>query len=127
MFFFFSSRRRHTRLQGDWSSDVCSSDLDAVGDRSAAGAARGRANIGGDHRSGSGRNFTVQPGAAIHGLRRNRAERTLQWKIHAQKWHYKNGERASAEDRGGIGLVLPPSAERGNHAAPPAGKSKRRN
>src|SRR5205807_5613553 len=23
----FSSRRRHTRLQGDWSSDVCSSDL----------------------------------------------------------------------------------------------------
>src|SRR5205807_7201179 len=40
--FFFSSRRRHTRLQGDWSSDVCSSDLqdrraveveDDVGDR----------------------------------------------------------------------------------------------
>src|SRR5256885_10147461 len=27
LFFFFSSRRRHTRLQGDWSSDVCSSDL----------------------------------------------------------------------------------------------------
>src|SRR5688500_20001338 len=27
MTFFFSSRRRHTRLQGDWSSDVCSSDL----------------------------------------------------------------------------------------------------
>src|SRR5256885_7779024 len=26
-YFFFSSRRRHTRLQGDWSSDVCSSDL----------------------------------------------------------------------------------------------------
>src|SRR4051794_35563932 len=30
-FFFFSSRRRHTRWTGDWSSDVCSSDLgDAV-------------------------------------------------------------------------------------------------
>src|SRR5437763_13916750 len=28
--FFFSSRRRHTRYIGDWSSDVCSSDLDAV-------------------------------------------------------------------------------------------------
>src|SRR6478735_9462564 len=27
--FFFSSRRLHTRLQGDWSSDVCSSDLGA--------------------------------------------------------------------------------------------------
>src|SRR5699024_11791392 len=27
--FFFSSRRRHTRSKRDWSSDVCSSDLDA--------------------------------------------------------------------------------------------------
>src|SRR6266576_7005568 len=27
MFFFFSSRRRHTRSLRDWSSDVCSSDL----------------------------------------------------------------------------------------------------
>src|SRR5690348_10731781 len=27
--FFFSSRRRHTRWTGDWSSDVCSSDLEA--------------------------------------------------------------------------------------------------
>src|SRR2546426_12134755 len=30
LFFFFSSRRRHTRLQGDWSSDVCSSDLSVL-------------------------------------------------------------------------------------------------
>src|SRR5207248_9714230 len=29
-FFFFSSRRRHTRSYGDWSSDVCSSDLDLL-------------------------------------------------------------------------------------------------
>src|SRR5438046_9243599 len=29
MLFFFSSRRRHTRLVSDWSSDVCSSDLQA--------------------------------------------------------------------------------------------------
>src|SRR6266487_5284550 len=29
-FFFFSSRRRHTRWTGDWSSDVCSSDLTFV-------------------------------------------------------------------------------------------------
>src|SRR2546427_9556816 len=27
MLFFFSSRRRHTRFDCDWSSDVCSSDL----------------------------------------------------------------------------------------------------
>src|SRR5215213_4892243 len=31
-FFFFSSRRRHTRLVSDWSSDVCSSDLDVEHD-----------------------------------------------------------------------------------------------
>src|SRR5260370_30819790 len=29
-FFFFSSRRRHTRFKCDWSSDVCSSDLDVL-------------------------------------------------------------------------------------------------
>src|SRR5690606_41888453 len=28
--FFFSSRRRHTRFSRDWSSDVCSSDLEIV-------------------------------------------------------------------------------------------------
>src|SRR5690606_40273896 len=27
LYFFFSSRRRHTRFSRDWSSDVCSSDL----------------------------------------------------------------------------------------------------
>src|SRR5690554_7154212 len=30
-FFFFSSRRRHTRCGRDWSSDVCSSDLSHLG------------------------------------------------------------------------------------------------
>src|SRR5690625_6933606 len=30
LFFFFSSRRRHTRWPRDWSSDVCSSDLDIL-------------------------------------------------------------------------------------------------
>src|SRR5690625_6748269 len=31
LFFFFSSRRRHTRWPRDWSSDVCSSDLVGYG------------------------------------------------------------------------------------------------
>src|SRR5215210_6912051 len=31
VFFFFSSRSRHTSYIGDWSSDVCSSDLDGPG------------------------------------------------------------------------------------------------
>src|SRR2546421_723746 len=43
-FFFFSSRRRHTRSDRDWSSDVCSSDLKQLGATVADGpaaAARG--------------------------------------------------------------------------------------
>src|SRR5256886_7257942 len=32
--FFFSSRRRHTRFDCDWSSDVCSSDLPGVSEGS---------------------------------------------------------------------------------------------
>src|SRR5690242_21867298 len=39
MLFFFSSRRRHTRLTCDWSSDVCSSDLGALGDEGREDAA----------------------------------------------------------------------------------------
>src|SRR2546430_4258352 len=38
-FFFFSSRRRHTRFDCDWSSDVCSSDLVAPRLRTEHGAA----------------------------------------------------------------------------------------
>src|SRR5690349_22102328 len=40
VFFFFSSRRRHTRSLRDWSSDVCSSDLEALGQQ--------RGQVGGD-------------------------------------------------------------------------------
>src|SRR2546422_11487163 len=38
VFFFFSSRRRHTRCSRDWSSDVCSSDLPRATLGGAAGA-----------------------------------------------------------------------------------------
>src|SRR5579884_2737737 len=37
LFFFFSSRRRHTRWPRDWSSDVCSSDLSGPGAPSPTG------------------------------------------------------------------------------------------
>src|SRR3712207_7869160 len=40
---FFSSRRRHTRYWRDWSSDVCSSDLDRVGAHGGEPRDRGRA------------------------------------------------------------------------------------
>src|SRR6266700_1214190 len=42
-FFFFSSRRRHTRFSRDWSSDVCSSDLEH-------GIVQGRRSAGLQHR-----------------------------------------------------------------------------
>src|SRR5688500_20412718 len=52
LLFFISSRRRHTRLQGDWSSDVCSSDLGVrararVGQEGEGGDAGHRARRGG--------------------------------------------------------------------------------
>src|SRR2546427_736314 len=40
LFFFFSSRRRHTRFDCDWSSDVCSSDLLLRRDRTSSTAAQ---------------------------------------------------------------------------------------
>src|SRR6266567_862255 len=48
VFFFFSSRRRHTRFDCDWSSDVCSSDLVAVRS-SAIGEDSGDASFAGQH------------------------------------------------------------------------------
>src|SRR5437762_9367365 len=44
--FFFSSRRRHTRYIGDWSSDVCSSDLKTGKHRSSAIDGRTTRHIG---------------------------------------------------------------------------------
>src|SRR3712207_8865174 len=53
-FFFFSSRRRHTRYWRDWSSDVCSSDLNA-----------GWIN-GGDWLRFDGVNFGATPPASVN-------------------------------------------------------------
>src|SRR3712207_6861438 len=50
-YFFFSSRRRHTRYWRDWSSDVCSSDLVALlarGETGLAAAARDVTELGGE-------------------------------------------------------------------------------
>src|SRR2546430_12048849 len=57
-FFFFSSRRRHTRFDCDWSSDVCSSDL-----REEAGGAGAAA--GGPAGSGSGEQAGGGSGTAV--------------------------------------------------------------
>src|SRR5207248_5802348 len=45
-FFFFSSRRRHTRSYGDWSSDVCSSDLTPYGNHSVQNILDGMIAVG---------------------------------------------------------------------------------
>src|SRR5437764_4996701 len=77
--FFFSSRRRHTRYIGDWSSDVCSSDLSSSnrpcpisGQWLAADIGQGRLELEGCDISG--RSFTcidIHSGADPL-LRRNR-------------------------------------------------------
>src|SRR5205814_4489222 len=46
-FFFFSSRRRHTRCLSDWSSDVCSSDLGWRASRRNSGTSVGKGFAGG--------------------------------------------------------------------------------
>src|SRR5690554_7426016 len=55
--FFFSSRRRHTRCGRDWSSDVCSSDLEQLlpgrSQHGVAGEKGQRSQIGTDHETGS--------------------------------------------------------------------------
>src|SRR5260370_42015358 len=74
LFFFFSSRRRHTRFKCDWSSDVCSSDLIDIASarpasRSAARGAAARGTGAGDVDSARGGVFPVFPtrGGAILG------------------------------------------------------------
>src|SRR2546422_7142383 len=45
LIFFFSSRRRHTRCSRDWSSDVCSSDLQFLADDNLEGRDTGSAGF----------------------------------------------------------------------------------
>src|SRR2546430_8957835 len=50
--FFFSSRRRHTRFDCDWSSDVCSSDLSLIDNsRDFSSLRLGREDATPDHRN----------------------------------------------------------------------------
>src|SRR2546430_7564193 len=72
-FFFFSSRRRHTRFDCDWSSDVCSSDLPVVHAHECLSIHRHRVGEGGH----------IPRGASVHqgghlGMRRRGSETTGQ-------------------------------------------------
>src|SRR5215204_7260952 len=63
-FFFFSSRRRHTRSLCDWSSDVCSSDLDLEDGAATLVFARTRGEVDDLAEALSGRG---RDAAALHG------------------------------------------------------------
>src|SRR5207249_5815714 len=66
LYFFFSSRRRHTRSKRDWSSDVCSSDL-LCKSRRAAGRELGR----------------IRPTRAYYQARKSNAQsQVLPWILH---------------------------------------------
>src|SRR6266446_4229270 len=77
--FFFSSRRRHTRLQGDWSPDVCSSDRVAAsigvaavaGSRAQKGDHVGAAAIGQTANAILGLGLALTAMAAINGYGRD--------------------------------------------------------
>src|SRR2546430_11817502 len=68
VFFFFSSRRRHTRFDCDWSSDVCSSDLGDVREQR-SGAARDVVFAGGVVVERVGANREVVPAGGVRGER----------------------------------------------------------
>src|SRR3712207_8791382 len=70
LFFFFSSRRRHTRYWRDWSSDVCSSDLAHLDDGGEEAPGSGRSR-------GRGRGTAGQPGGPRGRHRGNRTARRL--------------------------------------------------
>src|SRR5437764_11564949 len=61
-YFFFSSRRRHTRYIGDWSSDVCSSDLPGAG---GAGRPGGGAVLPGGFSGAAGEVEPRRPGGGL--------------------------------------------------------------
>src|SRR3712207_6838863 len=98
-FFFFSSRRRHTRYWRDWSSDVCSSDLETglPGDDAVL--------VGVDRRRG-------------HLQRRRLALQRQRAPLHVQV-------RIPLEDLVGAGLAVRPHGERaaeGDHLADGVGR-----
>src|SRR6266487_5370385 len=85
--FFFSSRRRHTRWTGDWSSDVCSSDLSRDGCRSGSCGTRSWWRRGGtrsDKRTGSETSCGTRDGGRGRGrFGRSTRPRRPQCSLHA--------------------------------------------
>src|SRR2546421_7820996 len=88
LFFFFSSRRRHTRSDRDWSSDVCSPDLERVG-----GADR-------DHLEKTGAERDARQELAHHGRLAQALER-LAGEFPGEQHDREHREKASDVDPAG--------------------------
>src|SRR5437763_2198075 len=91
-FFFFSSRRRHTRYIGDWSSDVCSSDLVGLAEmrsirRGCPSSAFRRARRG---RSAKGKDFPTRRSTTFRSEER-RVGKEWRWRWSAE--HEKKKDR----------------------------------
>src|SRR5688500_20213283 len=107
MVLFFSSRRRHTRLQGDWSSDVCSSDLFFLEqgfqalDDAQAGIEQGQQLLAEQHQRQLGAALAPE-GQAGKGRRPEigRASCRERGQNHAAGGASKRGEKKTEEGRG---------------------------
>src|SRR2546430_1002659 len=82
VFFFFSSRRRHTRFDCDWSSDVCSSDL-----RVPVGARAALQRRGGQVETADGRMWSLVAGAVRPELEARAEARLLAPPEWALRWY----------------------------------------
>src|SRR2546430_7372008 len=97
--FFFSSRRRHTRFDCDWSSDVCSSDLPSatlttgVGRLVAGLLAIGRRGAGGR------RGRLPQPGADRKSTRLNSSHSQISYAVFCLKKKKKRQRPSLASER----------------------------
>src|SRR5262245_62829014 len=72
LFFFFSSRRRHTMCLSDWSSDVCSSDLPGAPDPS------GWLRVLPARRVLCGAQYRARAGGSLHSRKRSTERNLLQ-------------------------------------------------
>src|SRR5882757_10507149 len=98
LFFFFSSRRRHTRYWRDWSSDVCSSDLRTR--RALCAPRKGPAPLSPPGRTGCPICFRRSE------ERRVGKECRSRWSPYPEKKKKKDGEKLSRRINTNVGYLL---------------------
>src|SRR5699024_12227298 len=94
-YFFFSSRRRHTRSKRDWSSDVCSSDLVVLAaQRVHADAAA--ADIAGRHREVGDCDYRGRALAVLGDAQRSEERRV------GKEWRSRGGADQEHKEKRGV-------------------------